>query len=200
MKHFNFMKYPKLLKIVFISSLLVLITSCQSEYDRTVNREMSSGKNYTDLIFGLKLGQTQKDFYTHCWELNKKKLINQGPSNQFVRHVLDSVSPIYNPNYNMELLFYGIFDDKKIMTGMKMRISYLGWDPVAKNLQKDSLLDEGMKMIESIFSGNSFINLNKDINGLPIMVKVDGNRQVTAYVYDNRFVELIIEDLNRKIK
>ena len=71
---------------------------------------------------------------------------------------------------------------------------------VAKNLQKDSLLDEGMKMIESIFSGNSFINLNKDINGLPIMVKVDGNRQVTAYVYDNRFVELIIEDLNRKIK
>ncbi|MDG2371946.1 MAG: hypothetical protein P8L83_04980 [Flavobacteriaceae bacterium] len=194
------MKYPKLLKIVFISSLLVLITSCQSEYDRTVNREMSSGKNYTDLIFGLKLGQTQKDFYTHCWELNKKKLINQGPSNQFVRHVLDSVSPIYNPNYNMELLFYGIFDDKKIMTGMKMRISYLGWDPVAKNLQKDSLLDEGMKMIESIFSGNSFINLNKDINGLPIMVKVDGNRQVTAYVYDNRFVELIIEDLNRKIK
>ena len=194
------MKYPKLLKIVFISSLLVLITSCQSEYDRTVNREMSSGKNYTDLIFGLKLGQTQKDFYTHCWELNKKKLINQGPSNQFVRHVLDSVSPLYNPNYNMELLFYGIFDDKKIMTGMKMRISYLGWDPVAKNLQKDSLLDEGMKMIESIFSGNSFINLNKDINGLPIMVKVDGNRQVTAYVYDNRFVELIIEDLNRKIK
>ena len=116
MKHFNFMKYPKLLKIVFISSLLVLITSCQSEYDRTVNREMSSGKNYTDLIFGLKLGQTQKDFYTHCWELNKKKLINQGPSNQFVRHVLDSVSPIYKPNYNMELLFYGIFDDKKIMT------------------------------------------------------------------------------------
>jgi hypothetical protein len=32
------------------------------------------------------------------------------------------------------------------------------------------------------------------------MAKVDGNRLISAYVYDNRFVELKIEDLNSKLK
>ena len=152
-----------------------------------------------ELIFDLKMGQTQKQFFTDCWELNKKKLINQGPNNKFVRHVLDSVSPIYNPKNNMELLFYGIFNEKKILTGLKMRISFLGWDPTVKGLQKEFLLEEGMKMMDQIFPGNKFLKLNKEVNNSPIMAKVDGNRLISAYVYDNRFVELKIEDWRLKI-
>ena len=192
----NFMNQIRL----FTYSIILLFISCQSDYERIVKRELKSGKNYTDLIFDLKIGQTQKKFFTDCWELNKKKLINQGPSNKFVRHVLDSVSPIYNPNDNMELLFYGIFDESKILTGLKMRISFLGWDPTIKKLQKEYLLIEGLKMMEFIYPGNAFFKLKKEINGSPIMTKVDGNRLITAYVFDNRFVQLTIEDLNNKVK
>ena len=114
--------------------------------------------------------------------------------------MLDSVSPIYNPDNNMELLFYGIFDENKILSGLKMRISFLGWDPTIKNLQNEHLLTEGLKMMKHIYPGNSFFKLNKEINGSPIMTKVDGNRLITAYVFDNRFVQLTIEDLNIKLK
>ena len=180
--------------------MILFYASCNSDYDRLVKQEIASGKVYKELIFDLKMGQTQKQFFTDCWELNKKKLINQGPNNKFVRHVLDSVSPIYNPKNNMELLFYGIFNDNKILTGLKMRISFLGWDPSVKGLQKEFLLEEGMKMMEKIFPGNKFFKLNKEVNNSPIMAKVDGNRLISAYVFDNRFVELKIEDLNSKLK
>ena len=46
--------------------------------------------------------------------------------------------------------------------------------------------------------GNSFFEINKVINGLPVMVKIDGNRQITAYVYSIRYVEILIEDLNHQ--
>lgn len=193
----NFMNHTKF----FIFSIVgFLFMSCQSNYNRVVKHELSLGKNYTDLIFDLKTGQTQKKYFTDCWELNKKKLINQGPRNKFVRHVLDSVSPIYNPDNNMELLFYGIFDKNKILSGLKMRISFLGWDPTIESLQKEYLLIEGVKMMEYIYPGNSFFKLDKEINGSPIMTKIDGNRLITAYVFDNRFVQLTIEDLNIKLK
>ena len=198
-KKLNFMSFTKGLKLFIYSSIMISFISCQSDYDKMVKREIASGIKYSDLIFDLKFGQTQKKFFTDCWELNKKKLINQGPNNQFVRHVLDSISPIYNPKNRMELLFYGIFDEKKILTGLKMRVSFLGWDPSVKNLQKDFLLIEAMKMMQHIYPGNSFIELNTEVNGSPIMAKVDGNRLITAYVYDNRFVQMSIEDLNRKL-
>tara|TARA_B100000686_G_scaffold49302_1_gene52771 strand:+ start:4515 stop:5117 length:603 start_codon:yes stop_codon:yes gene_type:complete len=194
----NFIKSIKTSLYLFI---FIFLSSCLSEYDRTVRKEMSLNKNYTDLIFGMEIGQSQQKFYKDCWELNRKKLVNQGSGNQFVRHVLDSISPIYNPKKSrMELLFYGIFDDRRILTGMKMRISYLGWSPWVKELQKDSLLEEGMNIMDQLFPGNSFFEINKEINGLPVMVKIDGNRQITAYVYGIRYVEILIEDLNSKFK
>ena len=107
------MKYDNYLKLLISFYMFFFYTSCNSDYDRLVKQEFASGKVYKELIFDLKMGQTQKKFFTDCWELNKKKLINQGPNNKFVRHVLDSVSPIYNPKNNMELLFYGIFNEKK---------------------------------------------------------------------------------------
>ena len=54
--------------------------------------------------------------------------------------------------------------------------------------------------MEYIYPGNAFFKLKKEINGSPIMTKVDGNRLITAYVFDNRFVQLTIEDLNNKLK
>ena len=55
-----------------------------------------------------------------------------------------------------------------------------------------------VKMMEYIYPGNSFFKLDKEINGSPIMTKIDGNRAISAYIFDNRFVELTIKDLNFK--
>ena len=67
-------------------------------------KELATGKEYNEMMFDMKIGLS-KEFYGKCWQLNKEKLVAQGPSNQYVRHVLDSVSPIYNPSNRIEMLF-----------------------------------------------------------------------------------------------
>ena len=43
-----------------------------------------------------------------------------------------------------------------------------------------------------------FFDLEKEVKGHPVSVKIDGNRLITVYVFDNRFVQAYIEDLNTK--
>ena len=81
------------------------ITACQSDFTKLVKAEAATGEKYTDLIFNIKMGQTQKDFYTQCWELNKKGLISQGPGNQSVLYVIDSTSTFFPSDNKIDMLF-----------------------------------------------------------------------------------------------
>ena len=54
------------------------------------------------LFLGVKFGMTSKEFYAHCWDLNRKKLITQGPSNNSVRYYL----PTESIGQKIEMLFY----------------------------------------------------------------------------------------------
>jgi len=53
-------------------------------------------------------------------------------------------------------------------------------------------------MMMELYGGNPFFELNEKVNDHPIAVKIDGSRQITVFVFDNRFVHAIIEDLNYK--
>lgn len=183
-------------------ALFLLITTSiacnQSQYDKVVKRELATGKEYNEMMFDMNIGLSKKEFYGKCWQLNKEKLVSQGPSNQYVRHVLDSISPVYNPSSTMEMLFFGLFDDQDLMRGMRFRFSYTAWAPWNKALQPDQLQEEVKVMMKTLYPGNDFFNLEKKINDQPIAVKIDGNRLITVYVFDNRFVQAYIEDLNTK--
>ena len=186
-------------KLVVVLAVLPMSIACnQSEYEQVVARELSSGVEHKKMIFDMEIGSTKKDFYGKCWQLNKDKLVAQGPSNQYVRHVLDSVSPIYNPSSKMEMLFFGLFDEEDVMRGMRFRFSYTAWAPWNKELQPEKLQKEIKQMMMMLFPGNDFFDLEKKVNDSPIAVKVDGNRLITVFVFDNRFVQAYIEDLNSK--
>ena len=187
------------LRLVVILALFPLIIACnQSEYEKVVAQERAKGIEHKEMIFDMEIGLTKKDFYGKCWQLNKDKLVAQGPGNQYVRHVLDSVSPIYNPSSKMEMLFFGLFDEEDVMRGMRFRFSYTAWAPWNKELQPEELQKEIKQMMMLLFPGNEFFDLDKQVNDSPIAVKIDGNRLITVFVFDNRFVQAYIEDLNSK--
>lgn len=184
--------------ITFFFIIMLSVACSQSQYDKVVKRELATGKEYNEMMFDMKIGLSKKEFYGKCWQLNKEKLVAQGPSNQYVRHVLDSVSPIYNPSSRIEMLFFGLFDDEDLMRGMRFRFSYTAWAPWNKELQPEKLQEEIKAMMKTLYPGNDFFNLDTKVNDQPIAVKIDGNRLITVYVFDNRFVQAYIEDLNAK--
>ena len=88
----------------FLISILIFITiiSCQTNpYLELEKKELSSGVRYDSLFLGVKFGMTSKEFYAHCWDLNRQKLITQGPSNNSVRYYL----PTESIGQKIEMLF-----------------------------------------------------------------------------------------------
>lgn len=170
------------------------LTACQSDFTKLVKAEAATGEKYTDLIFNIKMGQTQKDFYTQCWELNKKGLISQGPGNQSVLYVIDSTSTFFPSDNKIDMLFYGVFDDKKNIVGMKMKFSYAAWAPWNKDLQSDDLMNQLSSDLLAPYPGNNFIDFDTKDEAHPAKVKIDGDRQIHMFILDSRYVELRIEN------
>lgn len=182
--------------------LLLLATGlmgCKSDYQQYVDREMASTTTQDSLIFGMRIGQTKKDFYAICWDLNKQKLIGQGTGNRTARYVADQDTTGDNLDAK-EVLFYGIFDDNDIMQGMEMTYSYIAWSPWNRNKQSDSLLVTLRNQYERHYPGNEFIAIDIKELKTPALVKIDGNRQILMYAKGPKDVAVKIEDLPFKLK
>lgn len=176
---------------------LLMQVSCttKSEYAKLVNDEMAKNIVNDSLIFGMKFGQTRKLFYDQCWELNNKKIITHGSSNNFVQYKLPikKGDSIKNP---ITMLFYGIFNEEKIMTGMDMKFQYDGWSLWNKSLQSDKLVPVVKDSLKSWFPGNDFITVPAKKTKGEVLVKVDGNRRILIEpIADTRTVDVRIEDL-----
>ena len=87
---------------------------------------------------------TSKEFYSHCWDLNKKKLVSQGPSNNSVRYLI----PTESNGQNIEMLFYPVFN-KDTVYEVNSTFSYTAWAPWNKETSAEYL----MKEIEGLLSG-----------------------------------------------
>ena len=183
--------------ILFIISCMLFV-ACESEYSRTVKKELASGVVHEDLILGMKVGQTQKDFYTQCWELNKQKLVSQGSGNQFAKQIMQLDSTAENAK-NVEMLFYGIFDDQKIMRGMHMKFSYLAWSPWNEDYQSDVLIKELQEKYMRQYAGNPFIEITIT-DDTKAFTKIDGNREILMYPTTDKDVTVKMQDLRYKLK
>ena len=183
-------------KILLGMLILTSIVACKSEsaYDRMVRTEMAKGVYSDSLKFGLALKDTKKTFYTKCWELNLSGEVSHGPNNDFVAYELKNTPEGQRINH----LFYGIFNEDNIMTGLDMRFYHLGWAPWNTHLFAKELLPKALDTLELWYPGNSFVKIEAEGLARETFVKIDGNRQIIAYVLDDKEVKAVITDLREK--
>ena len=184
----------------FLISILIFITiiSCQTNpYLELEKKELSSGVRYDSLFLGVKFGMTSKEFYAHCWDLNRKKLITQGPSNNSVRYYL----PTESIGQKIEMLFYPVFDDNDIVYEVNTTFSYTGWAPWNKETSSDYLIDE-VREILSEWYNSKFYEIKNPKNNSTLYTTVSGNRRIVITKVSEREVRARYTDLTieKKIK
>lgn len=173
----------------------MLISCTESKYSKLVKTEMSKNIVNDSLMFGMKFGETRQDFYNQCWKLNNEGVIMQGPSNKFVRYDLP-IKEGENSTHAITMLFYGIFDEEKIMTGMDLSFSYISWSLWNKSLHADKLFPVIKDSLQLWYPGNDFIQVRLKNPKKDIFVKVDGNRRIIIEALsNNKDVNARIDDL-----
>lgn len=189
----------KVKEIYTVFLLLIGLFGCKQssmdQYEALVERERKSSKQANDLFFGIALGMTSKNFYLHCWDMNKKGLFMDGLNNTSVSYKL-----VHSElQYPAEMNFYPEFQDGRIYK-MAVRFQYSGWAPWNKELDSDDLLADVVKLYKKWYpGGNDFIAIT-DKTQRTIYVKVDGNRRIIIGRYDDVQVKADYTDLRMEEK
>lgn len=188
------MKLNKL--IIPLIFILILIGSCtKSNYDVLVSDESSKTMVLDSLVFDFHFGDSKQHFFEKCMELNKQQIIKEGPSNKFVQYTLQAKDTTQS---SVQMLFYGIFNEENIMTGMDMRFSYNFWSAWSDDYSAQKLVPQLKDTLMSWYPGNDFIPIKLPNSKLEAFVKVDANRQILIYTKDTKDVTVKIEDLRIK--
>lgn len=173
---------------VLISGLFIFGCSPRAKYERKLNRELSGGERYDSLFMGIYLGMTDKEFYTHCWKLNKEEgLIKQGPNNTTVEY--QTKDELKHP---ATLNFYPGFHNSKIFE-MPVKFVYNGWAPWNKRLSADSLQIDVLNWYKEIY-GPDFFRIKHKEHGIAY-VKIDGNRRISIFKKDEMTVFAVFTDM-----
>ena len=193
MKKLNSMK-QSIKPFSLILFLLSLMIGCNSNsYEKTIKKELARGITIDSMPFGLKLGNSKKDFYERCWALNKTGVITQGPGNEYARHYME---PKDEKGKRIDMLFFGIFDDYDKMTGMKMEFSYTGWSPWAKEYQSEVLKEAIEDTLMKWFPGNEFKDVDLKIEDVFASYKIEANLKFKLFKIDDRQIGVRIEQIN----
>ncbi len=167
-----------ILKILAVVCFFCFLACTPKDYHAYEKRELSSGVRVDSLFLGIGIGMLNKDFYTHCWELNKQGIIREGASNLTVHYPL----PEYDGKIKFE--FYPIFKDDKIqsMTGY---FYHDAWSPWNRDTDPDKLIEEVRQLITSWYGIQFFPMKGLGIGNAYAGVK--GNlRIVLFYDMDNK--------------
>lgn len=175
--------------VVGLMLLVFTIVACdnRSEYEKLVEREMSKGIRADSLFLGIELGMTRKDFFVHCWKLNKQYMLDNGPGNLTAQYTIDDELSL--PTY---MRFYPNFIDNKIYE-MPVEFTYTSWSPWAKETSGDSLLPDVLRMYERWY-GNEFIKMEQD-GKKDSWVMIEANRRLIVYRKDTSTVYARYDDL-----
>jgi hypothetical protein len=187
------MRFNKFKIIILIFSIALLV-SCQSDYTKLVKKELASGIKHDTVLFDLSFGNTRKEFYQICWDLNKNGIATHGENNNYVKTIL-GLKDTLNKVKKIKLMFYARFSKKDIIRGLDMKFTYTAWAPWNKELTAEKLLPSVKDTLLKWYPGNPFLKLKRDI-----LVKVDGNRQIQLKIASDREVSVLIEDLSYKYK
>ena len=187
------MRFNKFNIITLVFSIALLI-SCQSDYTKLVKKELASGIKHDTVLFDLSFGNTRKEFYQICWDLNKNGIATHGENNNYVKTIL-GLKDTLDKVKKIKLMFYARFSKKNIIKGLDMKFTYTAWAPWNKELTAEKLLPSVKDTLLKWYPGNPFLKMKQDI-----LVKVDGNRQIQLKIASDREVSVLIEDLSYKYK
>lgn len=168
--------------------LIVLLTvSCRSEYEQMVAEEMASGVQQDSLFLGIHFGMTSEEFYKHCWDLNKQRLVKQGPGNQSVEYELDD-----ELRQEGHMYFFPEFQEDQIYE-MPVVFSYDAF-PWSDKYSIDTLYEDVSNLLTEWYG--EFIEVTHPEKG-SVLVRVDGNRRIRLFkdVMNNK-VRVNFTDLN----
>lgn len=174
--------------IIMLSSALISGCTPREKYEKKLKQELDSGVRCDSLFMGLYLGMTQKDFYLHCWDLNRKGLIKQGPDNKTVEYQLRN-----ELNYPATMNFYPAFVDGKIAE-MPVKYAYNGWAPWNKKLSSDNLQANVLKWYKMKY-GDNFIKVEHPERG-SAYVMINGNRRITIFKENDLNVWAVFSDMS----
>jgi hypothetical protein len=177
----------KWMVLAAIAALIVGGCSPGKTYERRLKRELASGVRYDSLFMGISFGMTDKEFFDHCWKLNKDSLVKQGTANMSVQY--DINEELQHP---ATMNFYPIFAEGKIVE-MPVRFIYNGWGPWAKELSATNLALDVKSWYEDIY-GKGFITVTHPMKG-EAYTKIDGNRRITIYNENDLYVWAIFSDM-----
>ena len=175
------------LLLLLISGFIISGCSPKAKYERRLKHELASGVRNDSLFMGLYFGMPEKDFYLHCWQLNKKGLIRQGESNTTVLYEMKD-----ELKYPASMDFYPKFNQGKICE-IPVQFVYKGWAPWNKKLSSDNLQVDILKWYEKVY-GDGFIEVKHPTRGIAY-VKVDGNRRITIFKKDELHVWAVFTDM-----
>ncbi|MES1226303.1 MAG: hypothetical protein ABUT20_63095 [Bacteroidota bacterium] len=160
------------------------------EYKELETKEIKRHVREDSLFFGIYLGMTSKDFYAHCWEMNKKGLFTDGLNNTTVLYKVDSAQLGHPASMN----FYPSFYNNTIAV-MRVSFQYDAWAPWNKHLFSDTLVLRVLDMYKKWYNqGNPFIKIEDKKRGV-IYVKVDGNRRIIIGPSNDASVRVDYTDL-----
>jgi len=175
------------LAVLIFFSIINIGCTPRAKYEHRLKEELASGVRYDSLFMGLYLGMPQKDFYTHCWQLNRMGLVKQGMRNTTVEYQIKK-----ELKYPAMMNFYPSFVNNKIAE-MPVQFTYTGWAPWNKSLSADSLQFDILRWFKIMY-GNGFIKIRHPQKGLAY-VKIDGNRRITIFKENELNVWAVFSDM-----
>ena len=184
-----------MIRIIFFIFIIVLLAACREDnvnkYSRLARKELASGKKVDSIFLGIYFGMTSKQFFLHCWQLNKKGILTDGKSNTAVLYKLGK----NELNYPASMNFFPQFKLNKIHN-MRVMYNYNDWAPWNKQLASEKLLTDVLNLYKKWYpAGNPFLIIEDKKRGI-IYVKVDGNRRITIGRYDDMHVKADFTDLS----
>lgn len=190
----NYMRLIEITRTILISFLFLKLTSCDfySDYHKLVKSEISKGQINNNLILGFSLGMTKQQYYDRCTFLNKNKIITVGGYNFNPEQILTSNS-INTKKIKMSI--DPSFDENKIIDGMQLRFSFLGWSNWNTDYQSSVLIYQIKDSLNSWLPGNDFIDVNLEGIRDETLVKVDGTRRIVLYKLNSKDVIAKISNL-----
>lgn len=153
-----------------------------------LKHELKTGIRYDSLFMGLYFGMSQKEFYTHCWQLNRQGIVRQGPGNTTVEYQIRE--ELKHPAI---MNFYPGFVEGRIAE-MPVKFTYSGWAPWNLAMSADSLQIDLLQWFEKMY-GNEFMKIDHPERGAAY-VKLNGNRRITIFQENSMNVWAIFTDMS----
>jgi len=187
MMQYSFIHIKQWIAIVMFIGFTLFASSCEKgTYSKIRDEEVAKGVRNDSLFLGLDLGMTSKEFYSICWDLNKKGILGDGPGNMTAQYTIKDYDHLITMN------FYPDFKEGKIYT-MPVDFAYKGWSPWNRHLFSDSLEIKVIDMLENWY-GKELIEMEHPKFGKTYFA-IEGNRQIIVYRKSDKDVRVIYKDL-----